>query len=182
MIRKSKKYERPQKLYNKPRILKENKLIEIYGLKNKKEIWKADSKVKYFRDRAKILITAGEEEQKIFFNKLNKIGFKVDSVSDVLALEKEDLLKRRLSTIVWKKGIADSAKQARQYIVHKKIIIGKNVVNVPGYLVKVDEDKLIKLKKKVKKPKQEKNEELLVDENNASEVDKKLEGEENENE
>ena len=46
MIRKSNKFSRPHKLYDKIRIEDENKLVEEYGLKNKTEIWKAESKIK----------------------------------------------------------------------------------------------------------------------------------------
>ena len=58
MIRKKNKFSWPRKLYDKNRISDENKLVEEYGLKNKKEIWKAEAKVKYFRNRAKFLITS----------------------------------------------------------------------------------------------------------------------------
>ena len=153
MKRKHKKFSWPRKLYDKGRILEENKLIEKYGLKNKREIWKTEAKVKYFRNRAKILITASQEEQKKFFGRLNTIGLKARAVADVLVLNKEDLLKRRLATIVASRGLANTPKQARQMIVHKKIMIRDRVVNVPGYLVKVEEENLISVKKKVRKPK-----------------------------
>ena len=136
----------PKKLYDNPRILDENKLVEKYGLKNKKEIWKTEAKVKYLRSRAKILITAEQEEQGVFFDKLNKIGLGVNNIAEVLSLDKEDLLKRRLATIVWKKGLANTARHARQMIVHKTILVENNIVNIPSYLVKVDEEKGIKKK------------------------------------
>ena len=150
MIRKRKKFEWPKKLYDKPRILDENKLVEKYGLKNKKEIWKTEAKVKYFRSRAKSLINAEQEEQKIFFDKLNEIGLKVNNVSEVLALNKEDLLKRRLATIVWINKLANTARQARQMVVHKLILVEDNIVNIPGYFVKVGEENKISIKKKTK--------------------------------
>lgn len=153
MKRKHKKFSWPRKLYDKPRILEENKLVEKYGLKNKREIWKTEAKVKYFRNRAKSLITADPEEQQKFSVKLNTIGLGVKTVADVLALNKENLLKRRLATIVASKGLANTPKQARQMIVHKKIMIRDRIVNVPSYLVKVEEENLISVKKKVKKPK-----------------------------
>ena len=153
MIRKKKKFAWPKKLYDKPRILEENKLIKKYGLKNKKEIWKADYKIKYFRGRAKSLITAEQEEQQKLFSKLNEIGLNVHSIGDVLALKKEDLLKRRLSSVLVEKKIANAPKQARQMVTHKRIMIGNRTVNIPSYLVKVKDDGLISIKKKTKKPK-----------------------------
>ena len=155
-------------VFDKERIVSENKLLERYGLKNKKEVWKVDAKIKYFRDRAKKLITADREEQEVFFNKLKKIGLKVNDVGEVLGLDIEDLLKRRLVTVVWKKKLANTPKQARQLIVHKKITINGRVVNVPSYFVKTDEENKIEFKKKVKKGKvkekgaeEEKSEEVV---------------------
>jgi len=152
MIRKRKKFAWPKKLYDKPRIIEENKLLAKYGLKNKREVWKSESKIKYFRTRAKGLITAEQEEQQKFFDKLNKIGLKVENISDVLALKKEDLLKRRLPSVLIEKNLANAPKQARQMVVHKRVMIKNKVVNVPSYLVSVDEENLISIRKKVRKP------------------------------
>lgn len=153
MIRKRKKFSWPRKLYDKPRILEENKLLIKYGLKNKKEIWKADAKIKYFRTRAKSLITADPEDQKKFLNKLNKIGLNIKNVADVLALNKEDLLKRRLPSVLVGKKMANTSKQARQMVVHKRVKINNKTVNIPSYLIGIDEENLISVKNKVKKPK-----------------------------
>lgn len=153
MKKQQKRFERPKKPFDSKRIKEENKLKTKYGLKNKKEIWKSGAKVKYYRTRAKSLITAERETQQKFFDKLNEIGLGVESVADVLALTVEDILKRRLSTVVAGKGLADTAKQARQMITHKRILVKGKVVNVPSYLVKVEEEDKINLKKKVKKPK-----------------------------
>lgn len=151
MQRKQKKFSWPRRLYDGPRIAEENKLVEKYGLKNKKEIWKAEAKVKYFRDRAKSLITEDSEEQNKFFARLNKIGLNVHSIADVLALNKEDLLKRRLSTVVANKGLAHTPRQARQMIVHKNILVNGQFVNVPSYLVPTEEESMITVRKKAVK-------------------------------
>ena len=147
MIRKKNKFSWPRKLYDKIRIGGENKLVEEYGLKNKREIWKAEAKIKYFRNRAKFLINESKEEQDQFFSKLKNLGLEVNTIAEVLALAKEDLLKRRLSTIVWKKGLANTAKQARQYIVHKKVFVGDRTINVPSYIVTTDLENKITIKK-----------------------------------
>lgn len=151
MIRKPNKFSWPRKLYDKTRIGDENKLVEEYGLKNKKEIWKAEAKIKYFRNRAKILITADKKEQAQFFAKLRSIGLNVSTIAEVLALNKEDLLKRRLSTVVWKKGLTNTARHARQLIVHKKVSVDGRVIDVPSYIVPIDSEGNIALK--VKAPK-----------------------------
>ncbi len=143
MLKKHKKYKKPRKLYDKTRIIEENELLKNYGLKNKKEIWKAKASIDKIRRRAKKLITFSVEDQKKFFEKLNKMGFDVEKIADVLALTTEDWLKRRLQSILVEKRIAKTAKQARQFIVHKNIAIKKSVINVPSYVVSVDEEKNI---------------------------------------
>ncbi len=151
MIRKKKLFVRPKKAYEKSRIYEENSLVKKYGLKNKREIWKTSAKINYFRTRAKSLANASHEEQKVFLNKLNLIGLKVNSLEDVLALKVEDLLNRRLSTIVASKKISQTPKHARQMIIHKKILVNNKVVNSPSYIVSVEEESLIKLKHSNKK-------------------------------
>lgn len=140
MLKKRKLYSRPRKAYEKTRISEENVLVEMFGLKSKREVWKTIAKVKYFRDRAKALAKASSEEQEVLFGKLQKIGLKVNSISDVLDLKVEDLLGRRLPTIVKKRGLANTVKQARQMVVHKNVMINGNVVNIPSYLVTVEEE------------------------------------------
>ena len=58
-----------------------------FGLKNKKEIWKAEAKIKSMRKKAKKLISASPKEQKVLFDKLKKIGLTVNSIADILSLE-----------------------------------------------------------------------------------------------
>ena len=156
MIRKKNKFSRPHKLYDKIRIGQENKLVEMYGLKNKKEIWKSEAKVKYFRNRAKLLINSEQEEQKNFFDKLNGIGLPVKTIADVLALNKEDILKRRLTTVVWKKGLSKTARHARQMVTHRNILVDGRSIDVPSYLVPVALEGNISLRKISKAPKEAK--------------------------
>ena len=151
-IRKKKKYRRPKKLYDKVRIEEENVLVKTYGLKNKKEIWKAEAAIERIRNQAKKLITASEEEQEILYNKLNKIGFKVAKIADILDLNKEDWLKRRLQSVLIIKNLA-KPREARQMIVHKHVAIDNKIVNIPSYIVKVEEEDKIKIIRKIKKPK-----------------------------
>lgn len=151
MIRKSKLYARPMKLYEKSRIQEEDDLMKTYGLKNKREIWKTLSKVNYFRRRAMALAQLTKEEQEVFFNKLKNLGLNTNTIADVLDLQVEDLLKRRLPTIVAKKKLANTVKQARQMVVHKKVLIGGNVMSSPSYIVPVSDESEIKIKEK-KKP------------------------------
>src|SRR3989304_7309381 len=138
MKRKHKRYSRPKRPFDKQRIEEEAKIKEDYGLKNKIEIWRADSAVKGIRSKAIRLIPKTKEEQKILFEKLKKIGLKAGSLADVLSLEKSDYLNRRLQTIVFKKRLARTPKQARQMITHKKVLVDGRAVDSPSYLVPVE--------------------------------------------
>ncbi len=153
--RKQKKYRKPKTPFDRARIQEEDSLIKRYGLKNKKEIWKADSAVDKIRKQAKLLLTKTGKEQEKFIEKLKKIGLPVASIADILALDKEDYLKRRLQSIVVKKKIASTPRQARQFIVHKHITIGGKIVNIPSYVVKTDDEGGIEIKV-VKKTRPEK--------------------------
>lgn len=150
MKRKHKTYSKPKRPFDKTRIEEEAKIKQEFGLKNKKEIWKAEAKIKSMREKAKKLISAGAEEQQALFDRLKKIGLEVNSIADVLSLDKRDYLKRRLQTIVVSKKITTTSKSARQLIVHKKILIDGKVVNAPSYIVPVELENKISKKKKDK--------------------------------
>lgn len=153
MIRKSNLYKKPKKSFEAQRIKEENVLVKKYGLKNKKEIWKASAKIDYFRKRAMALAKSSFEEQEVLFNKLRNLGLEVNSTSDVLDLKVENLLERRLPTLVMKKNLAQTVRQARQMVSHKRVMIGKQVINIPSYIVSVEEENSISLKKKAKSKK-----------------------------
>ncbi|MEM1535724.1 MAG: 30S ribosomal protein S4 [Candidatus Pacearchaeota archaeon] len=142
--RKRKKYKKPRKLHDAARIAEERELIKKYGLKNKREIWKAEAKLRKIREQAKKLILHPEKQEE-FIEHLNKLGLvsKNATIDDVLALTKEDILNRRLQTIVFKKKLARTIKEARQLIVHKKIKINGAACNVPGRIVSVKEEATI---------------------------------------
>ena len=146
MISKSKLYKRPKKPFESERIADENKLVSKYGLKNKKEVWRALAKVNYYRKRAKALAQKSPEEQEVLFSKLQKIGLDVKKIADVLDLKIENLLDRRLPTLVSFQKKADTPRQARQMVVHKRVLVDGKVVNSPSYIVTVKEEKLITVK------------------------------------
>ena len=171
--RKRKLFERPRQLFDRARMDEENILVKEYGLKVKREIWKAKSIISKFRSKAKSLISAEEEDKKTFFDKLNKIGIKVNDISDVLALTERDLLNRRLQTIVHKKGLANTPKQARQLIVHKNVLVDGNIVNTPSFMVeKALEGKITLKERKVKVKKEEVTEESPVEDKEVVEETK----------
>jgi small subunit ribosomal protein S4 len=164
--RKSKRYNRPRKLYSTVRIKEENGLVNRYGLKNKREVWKTDFAVAKIRNTAKKLITASEEEKNKFIEGQKTKGFEVNSIADILGLNKEDYLKRRLQSIIVKKNLAHTHKQARQLIVHKHVTINNHVLNSPSHLTTLEEEKSVALNiaLPVEKKKLTKEEEKLLEE------------------
>jgi small subunit ribosomal protein S4 len=159
MKRKHKSYSKPRRPFAKARIDEEALIKKEFGLKNKKEIWKAEAQIKQMREKAKKLIGKSEENQKALFERLNKNGMGVHSIADVLALDKKDYLNRRLQTILFKKELAASVKDARQLIVHRKVLVDGKVVNKPSYIVPVELEKKITVKPKKKKEKKKEGKE-----------------------
>ena len=153
MKRKHKRYSRPKRPFEKERIEEEGRIKKQYGLKNKKEIWRAEARISSIRSKAKKLISSGEEKQVDLFKRLKKFGFKVDSIADVLSLDKKDYLNRRLQTVIVTKKLATTTKTARQLITHKKVLVNGKAINSPSYIVPVELEDKISLKKTKEKKK-----------------------------
>ncbi len=154
--RKRRLFSRPKKLFDRTRMDEENVLVKKFGLKNKREIWKAKSAVSKLRRRAKGLIGKDIKEQQVFFDRLNKMGMGIGDISDVLALTEENVFARRLQTFVVRKNLATTMKGARQLIVHKNVLVDGKIVNIPSFVVTLDlEDKLSLKERKVKVKKEE---------------------------
>jgi small subunit ribosomal protein S9e len=60
----------------------------------------------------------------------------------VLALKVEDFMERRLQTQVFKSGLAKSIHHARVLIRQRHIRVGKQIVNVPSFVVRLDSQKV----------------------------------------
>jgi len=141
-----KRYETPRHPWEKDRIELEKGLIVEYGLKNHKEVWKARSFVKRATDQAKRLIGEKTEkrdvEKKNLSRRLQKYGLiQADAGLDkVFDIQLKDVLERRLQTLVVRKGLCKSMKQARQMIVHGHITVGGKKQTSPSYLVMVSEE------------------------------------------
>ena len=144
-----KKYDTPPHPWNADRIKEENKLTQKYGLKNKKEIWKAETMVKRYRRDARHLLGMVTEqtmkERQDLINHLIRSGILAENANleDVLDLTVEDILRRRLQTMVHKKGLATTAKGARQFVIHGHIALDGKKVDSPSYMIKRGEEDLI---------------------------------------
>ncbi len=112
--------------------------MKEYGLRRKKEIWKVESVLRGFRRRARNLAAKRNEmEEKKLLERLQKLGLfdKTPNLTDVLILTTENLLERRLQTLVYRKGLANTSKQARQLITHGHIAIDERKIVFPGFMV-----------------------------------------------
>lgn len=144
-----KKLKRPKIPYDSVRIKEEKKLLKDYGLRRKREIWRAEEILRNFRRRARNLIaTQDEEREKALLEKLSTLGLLEEeaSLDNVLALEINDILDRRLQTLVYKKGLAQTPNQARQFITHGHIQVDGDKVTYPAYLVPKEKEKKIECK------------------------------------
>jgi len=139
-----KAFSKPPHPWQKVRIDDEKIVFEEYGLKNKKELWKTTSLLRLYAENAKRIIRTrnaqSEIEEKQLISKLQKIGILPASatIADVLGISSKDIFGRRLQTVVFKKGLARTIKQARQFIVHEHIMVGDKIISRPSYLVPVD--------------------------------------------
>jgi small subunit ribosomal protein S4 len=136
-----KKYETPRFPWRTDTLQEELKLLGQYGLRNKHELWRHETMLSKFRGIARSLIGKTPEERRKMeeelLARLKKQGVLHETavLDDVLDLTIEDILERRLQTIVFRKGLAKTIYQARQLISHGHIAIGKQRVTVPSCLV-----------------------------------------------
>ena len=146
MKRQRKKYSRPLHPWDKTRMDAEDALLKKYGLRRKKEIWKMAAVLRGWRRQARRLLALSgrqaELETRQLLERLRKFGLVGENATldDVLSLTLEDLLERRLQTVLFRKGMARTPRQARQLIVHGHVSIGGQKVRVPSYLVSTEEE------------------------------------------
>ncbi|MEM5815391.1 MAG: 30S ribosomal protein S4 [Candidatus Aenigmatarchaeota archaeon] len=154
MKRFRKKYKKPKRLFDKYFLQEEKEIIREYGLKRKRELWRAKEILRKYRRLARKLNAIRDKDQeKILLQKLYKLGL-VDengNLDRVLDLTVKDILERRLQTIVYKKGLANTIKQARQFIVHGHVKINGRKIIYPSYLVPRDEEDKIECDIRVEK-------------------------------
>jgi len=120
-------FETPNHPYQGERIADESNLVDRYGLKNKEELWRAQSELRGYRREARSLLGRGADESEAaeFLARLKRYGIlnDQDALDDVLSLDVTDVLERRLQTVAYRKGYANTTEQARQFIVHGHITL-----------------------------------------------------------
>jgi small subunit ribosomal protein S4 len=144
-----KKFDTPRFRWRKDVLQEELKLLGTYGLRNKHELWRLKTTLSKNRGIARMLISKTEAERTKVENevvtKLKKQGILQETavLDNVLDLTIEDILERRLQTIVFRKGYARTIFQARQLITHGHISIAGRRITIPGYTVPKDAEALV---------------------------------------
>jgi len=146
------KTQTPTHPWKQARIDEEHALKEKYGLKKvggMKEIWREKSSRRRHRNQAMKLIGRVDTSEGHFarektdlVNSLCRQGLLVEgaNIDDVLQINVEHMLSRRLQSVVYYRGLAPSMRAARNMIVHGHISIGEQKMTVPGYHIRKHEE------------------------------------------
>ena len=144
-------WKKPKRPFNFDLKMEELKILGTFGLKTKRELWKARTELSRVRNQARSLLALRQDvrdrEEPILLKSLSRVGYVEPdaTLDDVLNLELSDLFSRRLQTVVQKKFFFKTPYQARQAVSHGHILIGDRIVNIPSYVVSVDEESKVKL-------------------------------------
>ncbi|KAG6517253.1 hypothetical protein ZIOFF_020633 [Zingiber officinale] len=147
-----KTFKKPRRPYEKERLDAELKLVGEYGLRCKRELWRVQYALSRIRNAARELLTLDEKNPRRIFEgeallrRMNRYGLLNEGQNKldyVLALTVENFLERRLQTLVFKSGMAKSIHHARVLIRQRHIRVGRQVVNIPSFMVRVDSGKHI---------------------------------------
>jgi len=141
-----KTYATPRHPWRKEQLEEELRLLGEYGLRNKRELRHQETMLSEIRGIARTLLGAPEEQrarlETQYLGRLARLGLLSESASvdNILDLNVKDLMERRLQTIVFKSGLSRTIHQARQFVTHGHVSIAGQIVSVPGYFVKRDEE------------------------------------------
>ncbi len=135
-------------MWNLQRIKSDNEIIDEYGLKNMKELWQAQSEISRIRGNVRQLLSGSIQNKSVesdIISSLSKSGISAENptLDQLLDLKENAILERRLQSVVFRKGMAKTMKQARQLIAHGFIAVNGKKLDKPGYIVsKNDESKI----------------------------------------
>merc|ERR1711990_257168 len=144
----------PRRPFEKEKLINELRLIGSYGLKNKNEVWRLQLTLAKLRKAARVLLTLPEKDPRRLFEgealirRMVRMGLLKDSerkLDYVLGLTIAQFMERRLQTLVMKRKIASSVHHARVLIRQKHIAVGKQMVNIPSFMVRVSSEQHIQL-------------------------------------
>jgi small subunit ribosomal protein S4 len=147
--RQRRKFDTPRFPWRKDILDEELKLLGTFGLRNKHELWRHETQLSKWRGIARSLIGKSPDErikmENELLTRLKKLGVLQETavLDDVLDLSIEDILERRLQTLVFRKNLTKTIHQSRQMITHGHITLGNRRVTVPGYVVSREEEKTL---------------------------------------
>jgi small subunit ribosomal protein S4 len=151
MKRWKKKYETPRHPWDKARMDAEDRILKKYGLRRKREIWRAQTILRKFRAQARNLMARtdqqAEREKAALLRRLQRFGLVGEgaTLDDVLGLTVENIIQRYLQWVVYEKGLARTPRQARQMIVHGHVRVNGRAVRSPTYMVPAEEEDQIEV-------------------------------------
>ena len=146
-------FKKPRRPWTSDQLMSELQIVGTYGLRNKRELWKAQTELSRIRKQARALLALPHEvrhgKETELLKSLRRTGLAQEGapLDDVLNLTIETLLGRRLQSLVTKKGFAKTPYQARQVVVHGHITINDRIVSIPSYMVRRDEENMISVRK-----------------------------------
>ena len=142
----------PKKPFDKDRLMNELRIVGVYGLRNKREVWRVQLTLAKLRKAARGLLTLTEDDPRRTFEgdaiirRIVKLGLLKENerkLDYVLGLTINQFMERRLQTLVAQRKIADSIHHARVMIRQRHIAIGKQLVNIPSFMVRVSSEQHI---------------------------------------
>jgi len=148
----SKTSKTPRRPFEKERLDNEMKVVGEFGLKNKREVWRVSLLLAKMRANARMLLTLDEKNSKRIFegNALLRLCVRLGLLEEdkreldyVLAIKVGDIMARRLQTLVFKQNLAKSLHHARVLIRQRHIRVKSQMVNIPSFLVRVEQEKHI---------------------------------------
>lgn len=126
----SKVSKTPRRPYEKERLDNEMKIVGEFGLKNKREVWRVQVMLAKMRKNARDLLTLDEKNPKRIFEgaallrrcaRLGLLDEDKRELDYVLAIKTQDIMARRLQTLVFKQNLAKSFHHARVLIRQRHI-------------------------------------------------------------
>merc|ERR1711920_54369 len=142
----------PKRPFEKERLDAEMKVVGVYGLKNKREVWRVQYALAKIRTAARHLLTLDEKSDTRIFQgdallrRMLRLGLLAENekkLDYVLGLTTAKIMERRLQTKVFNLGLSKSIHHARVLIRQRHIRVGKQICNIPSFIVRLDSEKHI---------------------------------------
>merc|ERR1712188_240479 len=130
----------------------ELKIVGTYALRNKREAWRVQLTLAKLRKAARELLTLQEDDPRRTFEgdalirRIVKLGLLKENerkLDYVLGLTIQQFMERRLQTQVAERNHARSFHHARVLIRQRHISVGKQLVDIPSFMVRVSSEQHI---------------------------------------